>query len=146
MSSDEKTTMKAEVEWVKGYLFLGNDKKGHITVFDSPQGGEAGEGTSPMEALLISVGACSGMDVVAILGKRNQNLTSLRVELVGERNAFGLPKPFTGISLRYIVKGKNLDRGVVEEAVKGSMEKYCSVAATVRGVAKIDYALDVIEG
>jgi putative redox protein len=138
--------MKAEVNWVEGYVFLGNDEAGHSIVFDSTAGKGVGKGISPMKSLLACVGACSGMDVVAILGKRKQSLTSVKVEVLGEREAFGNPKPFTAISLKYTVTGKGLERKYVEEAVTGSMEKYCSVAATVSGNAKIRYSYDVLEG
>ena len=146
MDSPEVTTSEAEVSWAEGYVFLGSDSDGHTIVFDSSPEKGAQKGIGPMKALLTCVGACSGMDIVAILGKRKQSLTSLKVELVGERPAFGTPKPFTSISLKYTVKGKDLDRKYVEEAVTGSIEKYCSVAATVSGKAKIRYTYDVLEG
>lgn len=136
--------MEAEVGWVKDYVFLGSDPDGHSVVFDSSSEG-AGKGISPMRALLTCLGACSGMDIVAILGKRKQNLTSLKIELSGERPAFGNPKPFTSVTLKYVITGKGLERPYVEEAVKGSVEKYCSVAATISGTSKIRYSYDIVE-
>jgi putative redox protein len=137
--------MEAEVNWADGYVFLGSDQVGHTIVFDSSSKGVE-KGMSPMRALLACVGACSGMDVVAILGKRKQDLTSLKVEVSGEREEFGNPKPFNAIRLKYTLTGKALRRKYVEEAVTGSIEKYCSVAATVNGRAQIQYSYDILEG
>ena len=146
MSKHEVTYMDAEVNWAKDYVFLGNDEAGHTIVFDSTAEKGPEKGISPMRALLACVGACSGMDIVAILGKRKQNLTSLKVGVRGEREAFGNPRPFSGISLKYTMTGKGLKKKYVEEAVTGSMEKYCSVAATVNGRARIQYSYEILEG
>ena len=132
-------------EWAKGYAFVGSDASGHSVVFDAPQKGVA-RGMTPMQALLASLGACSGMDVVAVLSKRKQQLTSLRVTVSGLRPEYGYPKPYTSISLKYSVTGKGLQRRYVDEAVKTSMEKFCSVAATLNGRAKIDYSYEIAEG
>ena len=138
--------MEAEVDWAKDYVFLGSDEAGHTIVFDSDADKGVERGMSPMRALLTCLGACSGMDVVAVLRKRKQDLTALRVQMTGVRNAFGNPKPFTAISLKYTVTGRGLERRYVDEAVKGSIEKYCSVAATIGGKAKIQYSYDLLEG
>jgi putative redox protein len=133
------------VDWVDGYTFIGTDASGQSIVFDAPEKGVP-RGMSPMKALLATLGACSGMDVVAILKKRKQRLTSLRIYVGGKRPEYGYPKNFTDITVRYVLKGVGLHEGYVKEAVKDSMEKYCSVAATVNGRAKIDYSYEILEG
>ncbi len=138
--------MRAEVNWVEGYNFTGSDDSGHTVAFDSASGSAPGNGMSPMRVLLTAVGACSGMDVVAILGKRKQTLTSLKVELVGLREQFGHPRPFTEISLKFTVTGKGLQERFVKEAITGSIEKYCNVVATVDGRAKVKYSYEILEG
>ncbi len=132
-------------DWVEGYAFIASDQSGHSLVFDAPEKGVA-RGMSPMKALLASLGACSGMDVVAELKKRKQRVTSLKVSVSGLRPEYGYPKPYTSITLNYIITGKDLQREYVEKAVKESMDKYCSVAATVNGRAKVDYAYEILEG
>ena len=141
MSSSSEVT----VDWVDGYKFVGGDGAGNSLVFDASTK-DAPRGVSPMKALLASLGACSGMDVVAFLGKKKQLLTSLKVSVGGTRPEFGYPKPFTSISLRYVVTGRGLDGKVVEEAVKSSVEKYCSVAATINARARIEYQYEILEG
>jgi putative redox protein len=141
------TTSKVGVEWVEGDLFVGSDEEGHSVVFDyslashSKKPGPRGIG--PMNALLASLGACSGMDVAAILLKRKQKLSSLKVEVSGKRPQYGFPKPFTEVHLRYLVAGESLDERYVKEAVTDSMTKFCSVAATVNGKAKVSYSYEI---
>ncbi len=137
------------IRWVEGDLFLGSDESGHSIVFDSslpatPGGKRAPRGVGPMNALLTSLGACSGMDVVAILGKRKQKLESLRVEISGKRRKFGYPKPFTEIHLRYVLGGAQLEESYVKEAVTDSISKYCSVAATINEKARISFSYEIV--
>ncbi len=133
------------VEWVDGYTFIGTDGPGHTLVFDAPEKGIP-RGMTPMNALLASLGACSGMDIVAVLGKRKQHATSIRVLVSGVRPELGYPKPFTSISVKYVLTGSGLERKYVDEAVRGSIEKYCSVAATVNARAKIEFSYEIVEG
>ena len=140
MSSESKV----EVDWKEGHVFRGRDSRGNETIFDSSETGPR-MGSSPMQALLLSLGACSGMDVVAILGKRKQYLTSLKVEVTGKRPLHGYPKPFTEIHLKYLLAGKGLERKYVDEAVGDSMNKFCSVAATVNGKAMLTYSYEISE-
>jgi putative redox protein len=142
------TVSKVEVRWVEGDVFLGSDEHGHSVVFDSnlaspTKKGRQAKGIGPMTALLTSLGACSGMDVAAILQKRKQNLRSLSVEVSGKRPQFGHPKPFTEIHLRYLVGGPEVEERYVKEAVIDSVTKFCSVAATIDRKAKISYSYEI---
>lgn len=137
----DKKEWLAEVSWAGGYTFLGTDLRGHSVVYDSD--GQAPKGISPMRALLTSLGACSGMDVVAILGKRKQKLESLKVMLNGERPEHGYPKPWTSIRVEYVLSGK-LGKKYVEEAINDSMAKFCSVAATLKPGVKITHSYRIV--
>ncbi len=97
-----------------------------------------------MRALLTSLGACTGMDIVAILKKRKQKLKSLKVQLSGERPEHGLPKPWTSIHIRYVLSGEGLERTFVEEAIRDSTEKFCSVGATLQPTAKITHSYEIV--
>jgi putative redox protein len=46
--------------------------------------------------------------------------------------------------MHYVVTGEDLDPKKVERAIQLSEEKYCSVAATIRGVTKISYSFEVL--
>ncbi len=132
----------AEVSWDEGNVFIGADTSGHAVVYDSADG--VAKGIGPMRALLTSLGACTGMDIVAILNKKGQKLNSLKVLLSGERPEFGLPKPWTSIHIRYVLSGDSLQKGAVEEAIKESTEKFCSVGATLQPTAKITHSYEIV--
>ena len=137
-----KEDWMAEVKWDEGNVFLGTDTAGHTVVYDSTDGVQKGIG--PMRALLTSLGACAGMDVVAILYKRKQKLTSLRIRLTGGRPEHGLPRPWTSIHIKYILSGLDLNKNYVEEAIKDSTEKFCSVGATLQPTAKISHSYEIV--
>jgi putative redox protein len=145
---DATTVSKVEVKWVEDDLFLGSDEAGHSVVFDSSLVSPSKKkgrpkGIGPMNALLTSLGACSGMDVAAILLKRKQKLDSLTVEVSGKRPQYGHPKPFTEIHLRYLVGGAALEEKYVKEAVTDSTTKFCSVAATINAKATISFSYEI---
>lgn len=132
----------AEVNWAGDNVFLGSDTSGHTVVYDSSEGVMRGIG--PMRAVLTALGACTGMDIVAILHKRNQKLKSLKVLLNGGRPEHGLPKPWTSIQIKYVLSGTDLDTKYVEEAIKDSTEKFCSVGASLTPTAKITHSYEVV--
>lgn len=101
------------------------------------------KGISPMRALLTSLGACTGMDIVAILGKRKQKLESLKILLKGERPEHSYPKPWTSIHIEYLLSGK-LESKYVEEAVNDSMTKFCSVSATLKPGVKVTHSYRMV--
>jgi putative redox protein len=137
-----KNEWLAEVSWSGENMFLGSDTSGHTVVYDSSE--RIQKGISPMRALLTSLGACTGMDVVAILNKRRQKLKSLKILLSGGRPEHGLPKPWTSIHVKYVLSGDALETRFVEEAIKDSTEKFCSVGATLKPTAKITYSYEII--
>jgi len=138
----EKTWL-AKVNWSGDNVFLGTDMAGHSVVYDSSEG--IASGVSPMRALLTSLGACTGMDIVAILHKRKQKLRSLKILLSGERPQYGLPKPWTSIHIKYVLSGESLEEKYVEEAIRDSTEKFCSVGATLQPTAKITHSYEIVD-
>jgi putative redox protein len=132
----------AEVSWAQGNSFIGTDDEGHSVVYDSADEGQRGIG--PMRALLTSLGACSGMDVVSILKKRKQDLRSLKVLVRGRRaKEHGYPNPWAAIEVKYVLSG-SMKPELVKAAIDDSMEKFCSVAATLRPAVKITYSYEVV--
>jgi putative redox protein len=102
------------------------------------------KGIGPMRAVLTALGACTGMDIVAILKKRKQKLTHLKVFLSGGRPKYGLPKPWTSIHIKYVLSGEKLDKRFIEEAIKDSTEKLCSVGASLSPTAKITHSYEIV--
>lgn len=125
---------KTTVEWKGGLAFEAAPPSGHRLLMDvSVDEGGQDSGVTPVEALLSAIAGCSAVDVVMILTKKKQTLTSYRVEIDGERGPEGVyPRPFLSITLRHIVSGENLDPGAVERAVALSDQKYCTVISTLR--------------
>ncbi|MEW5988711.1 MAG: OsmC family protein, partial [Chloroflexota bacterium] len=127
-------------------LFMGRDSYGHTVLAgswpaDDPNWQEW-KATKPSDLLLISLAACSAHDVVSILERQRQKLTQLYIQVDGRQQ----PEPpyaFTDIHLRYVVEGENLDGRKVERAIALSQDKYCSVAATIRGVANLTSSFEI---
>lgn len=105
-------------------------------------GGEA-KGMRPMELVLVSLGSCSGIDVVSILEKMREPLEDLQIEVEGQR-ANQIPAVFTDIRVKYILTGK-LDPEKVGKAIALSQEKYCSVSEMLRPKVSISYEFEIKE-
>jgi putative redox protein len=122
---------EARTTWVEKQRFDGIASSGHSIVVD----GDKFAGNSPMELVLIGLCGCTGYDVVSILRKKREPFTSLEVRAQAER-AVDPPSVYTEIKLVYRVGGK-VSRKAVEDAVRLSKEKYCSVSAMLEKTAKI---------
>jgi putative redox protein len=131
------------VTWVQKRQFVGSDSSRHSVVMSS-QDEENGSGMKPSDLLLVGLGGCTGYDVVDILVKKRQQLTGLEVVVTGEQDAEP-PWPYRKIHVHYILRGKGLREKAVQDAIALSEEKYCSVAATVRGVAEITQEYTIVE-
>jgi len=136
--------MKAKVVYVKGLQFVGESETGHAIVMDGNRefGGED-TGPRPMELLLMGLGGCTGMDVVSILKKKRQELEGLEIIIDGKK-AEEHPKRFTDITIEFRVKGKNLSEEAVKRAVELSMEKYCSVKATLEEKTNVSFKYSIV--
>ena len=117
--------------------------RGHTVTLNGPHHGRP-TGFSPSELLLASAGSCSAWDVVEILRKKRQDVAAVEVEVAGEQ-ATEPPWPFRRITLTYRVRGRGLQEAAVQRAVQLSVERYCSVLATVRGVARISTEVQIVD-
>ncbi|MDP2277808.1 MAG: OsmC family protein [Nitrospirota bacterium] len=137
--------LEAKVTYVDGLQFVGEAASGHAIVMDGDmEVGGRNAGARPMELLLIGLGGCSGMDVVSILKKKKQEINGVEIKVKGEK-AENYPKKFTDIDIEFIVRGRNVSKDAVKRAVELSMEKYCSVKATLEDSAKITWSYKIIE-
>lgn len=131
------------VTWLQNLQFVGTDSTKHSVVL-SGTGPEDGVGMKPSELLLISLGACTAYDVVNILRKKREKLQDVRLIVDGEQDTEA-PWAFRKIHLRYEVSGRGLAPEAVEQAIKLSEEKYCSVAATLRAGVEITFDYEIID-
>jgi putative redox protein len=86
---------------------------------------------SPVEYLLVALGGCGGMDVIAILRKKRQRVTAYEVAVHGERRKEH-PRMFTRIEVIHRLRGHDLSTRAIEEAIRLSDTKYCSIHACLR--------------
>lgn len=131
---------EAKANWVEKQRFNGIASSGHSIVIDGDKAG----GNSPMELVLIGLCGCTGYDVVSILQKKREPFSSLEVRAEAERAAQP-PTVYTRIKLVYRVGGK-VSRKAVEDAVRLSKEKYCSVSAMLEKTAKITTEIEYVDG
>lgn len=138
--------MDVVVRHVAGMAFVAHGPSNHYLVMDGREPGsdEPQRAPSPMEVLLMALGGCSGMDVVSILRKKRVPFTGVELRIHGER-APEHPRRYTTIQIEYVVKGSNLPRKAVEDAARLSFEKYCSVAASLRGTVDLSYAVTLVD-
>ena len=132
----------ATVKWIEGKQFIGIDSTNHSVVLSTPK---EGIGIKPSDLLLIAVASCSAVDVVEILEKKRMTLTHLEISSSGEQDQ-DPPWTFRKIHMHYKIAGKNLTEKAVAQAIQLSEEKYCSVAATIRGTAEIITDFEILEG
>ncbi|MBZ5599266.1 MAG: OsmC family protein [Acidobacteriia bacterium] len=130
---------EAKAIWVDNFRFVAEASSGHSVVVD----GDKRTAGSPMELVLIGLCGCTGYDVASILRKKREPFTSLEVRALAERAA-NPPSVYTEIKLIYRVGGK-VSHKAVEDAVRLSEEKYCSVSAMLQKTAKISFEIEYAE-
>lgn len=122
---------EAKAKWTDNHRFVAESSSGHSIVVD----GDKKTANSPMELVLIGLCGCTGYDVASILTKKREPFTSLEVRAEAER-APEPPTVYTEIKLIYTLGGE-VSHKAVEDAVRLSKEKYCSVSAMLEKTAKI---------
>jgi len=126
----------AKVIWTENERYVGEANSRHAVVMDTAPEKTA---STPMELVLIALCGCTASDVVGILRKKREPFTSLQVTAEAER-ASGYPAVYTEIQLVYRVGGK-VSHKSMEDAVRLSKEKYCSVSAMLEKTAKITFEI-----
>jgi putative redox protein len=131
---------QATIRWISGKQFIGVDSTNHSVVISTP---DEGVGMKPSELLLVALGSCTAVDVVNILTKKRQPLSSLDIQVSAEQDS-DPPWTFRKIHVHYKLSGAGLTEKAVAQAIELSEGKYCSVAATVRGVAEITTSFEIV--
>lgn len=124
--------MRIDLSWSSGLIFKAQTDGVALSL-----DGDSENGFSPMQALLASLCACMGIDVVMILQKMRADLKRLNVSVAGERND-SPPKYFRKITFEFDIVGA-IPKDRVERAIQLSFEKYCSVFHTLRKDIEISY-------
>jgi putative redox protein len=137
--------MKIELKRVDdAFRMEATDAEGHAVHMDAaPSVGGKGEGVRPMQMLLMGLGGCSAVDILLILKKQKQEVTDFRISIDGERETGKEPSLWQEINLVFHFYGK-VEKEKAQRAVDLSMQKYCSVAATLeKAGAKMTYTVQV---
>lgn len=122
-----------EVNRVHGeFGFEATDDYGHTIQIDtSPETGGTNFGARPMQLLLMGLGGCSGIDIISILKKQRQDVESFKIKIEGDREQGVEPSLWTTVNLIFELRG-DIDPEKANRACQLSLEKYCSVAETLR--------------
>jgi putative redox protein len=113
---------RVQITWAGDHRFDAGRPGGPQVRIDA----SAQTGPGPVDALLIGLGCCTGVDVVDILAKRRTPVASLGIEVQGERRP-EVPRRVLKAHLVYRIDGDGIEREHAERAVELAVNKYCSV-------------------
>ena len=137
--------MNGRIKWVENVMFVGESGTGHGIVLDgAPESGGKNLGMRPMELMALSVGSCSSYDVVTILKKARQDITSCEAEIEAKR-VDATPAIFESIHLHFKISGNDLSEKQVERAIELSADKYCSASIMLKNAGvKVTHDYEII--
>ena len=128
--------------FTSGRQFVGTTGSGHHMVLDDPAGGT---GPKPIELVAVALAGCTAFDVITILRQKfHQKVTGYEVRVEADQ-AERPPQVYTNVRIRHIVTGFEIDDKAVEEAIRLSEEKYCSVGAMVKQTAAVETTYETVE-
>lgn len=119
-----------------------NENGNSVLIDGSPDIGGEGKGARPMQLLLMGAASCSSIDVVMILEKMRQKLDDIHVEVEAESESMGTYSRWKTIHMKYILKG-NVSLKKAEQAVKLSIEKYCSATKALEFSSEITWEVSI---
>ena len=137
--------MDATVTLDQGMAFHGTANTGFTLKMDAhPSVGGDNDGFRPLELLMVGLGGCTSMDVVSILRKKRQAVSSYEVQLHADQ-AKDFPHVFTDITIKHIVRGRGIDPKAVERAIELSATKYCPAQAMLAHSVTITSTFEIVE-
>ena len=127
-------TAEIAMRWTRDLKFEGGAAERPAIVVD----GDGEAATSPVQLLLLAAATCTAADIVLILKKQRVHLAALDVAVRGTRRETA-PRRYTAIHFAWTVRGEGADEMKVRRAVDLSIEKYCSVIASLATDITISY-------
>ena len=127
--------MEAKVTWEKDLIFTGIADSGYPVKLDSESSAETGVG--PVEMVALALAGCTAMDVISILTKKKEKISSFEVKVHAKRTT-EYPKVITEAALEYLVVGHDIDEASVIRAIDLSVNKYCPVHAMLEKAFPIE--------
>jgi putative redox protein len=120
--------------------FAATTGSGHQLLIDDPAGNTAAK---PIELVAVALAGCTAFDVISILRKKRQQVTGYEVRVEADQ-ASTPPQVFTVVRIHHIVRGVDVSPQAVEDAIRLSEEKYCSVGAMVKQSAELQTSFEVL--
>jgi len=138
--------MQAVLTWKGRMTFVGSADSGHEVTIDSDAGvGGDDSAARPMELIALGLAGCTGMDVISILRKKQQQVTGFDVKVSAER-APEHPKVFTKAVITYALHGQGLDEAALVRAIELSALKYCPAQAMLNKAFPMELRYQIYEG
>ena len=138
------STQAIDVQWASGMAFKTNVNGFEIMLDADEKVGGHSLGPRPKPFLLVALGGCTGMDVIAILKKMRIEPTYFNVKVEGDLTEEH-PRHFTKIHLIYEFRGNNLPMEQLQKAVSLSQERYCGVSETLKKSVVISSEIKILE-
>jgi len=114
----------------------------HHMLLDDAAGGT---GPKPIELVAVGLAGCTGLDVITVLRQKyHQKVTGYEVRVEADQ-AERPPQVFTAVRIHHVVTGYEIDSAAIEEAIRLSEEKYCSVGAMVKQTASVHTTYEIVE-
>jgi putative redox protein len=137
--------MDATIKLDHGMTFIAQADSGFdVRMGTDPSVGGDDDGPRPMELVLLGLGGCTAMDVISILRKMREEVSSFEVKLSADREQEH-PKVFTHIVISYIVRGRNINEENLAKAIRLSAERYCPAQAMLAQVVTIEHDYQIID-
>lgn len=125
-----------------GRQFVAGTGSEHHLILDDAAGGT---GAKPIELVAAALAGCTAFDVITVLRQKfHQHVTGYEVRVEADQ-AERPPQVFVDVRIHHIVKGVAIDPKAIEEAIRLSDEKYCSVGAMVKRTARWNTTYEVME-
>lgn len=135
---------RATVVWDEDLKLRGRDSHGHEVLMEAHKRyGGTGSGITPMDLFLMALGGCVGLEIIAMLKARKQNLIYYEAELEGTIREEH-PKILNKIYVKFKLKG-DLDDEIVDRVVNLAMSKLCPIAAMLSSISEIKWSYEIIK-
>ncbi|MDD4087625.1 MAG: OsmC family protein [Bacteroidales bacterium] len=135
---------KVSVNWSGDMAFEVELNGFKLTIDADEKVGGQNKGPRPKPLTLASLGGCTGMDVISILKKMRVEPDEFNIEVSGELTEEH-PKYYHKIHIKYLFKGKELEKAKIEKAVNLSQDRYCGVSELLRKGAELSHEIEIIE-
>ena len=135
--------MDAKVTWDQNLAFVGLAESGFPVKMSSRSGPELGVG--PVEVTAMALAACTAMDVISILQKKQERVQAFHVAVHADR-ASSYPKVITSAVLEYVITGHGIREASVRRAIELSVKQYCPMHAMLSKAFPIELKYTILEG